>query len=153
MRPEPKTFQHPQTAAIHAGSELRLGPTPPMITPIFQTAAFDLPSTDAAADIFSLQADGHAYSRLNNPTLDVFEQRMAAIDGAAAGLSVGSGQAAIALALLNIAQAGDNIVSSDELYGGTWNLLQNTFGRFGIETRFVSPADPANFAAATDEKT
>ncbi|WP_431999522.1 O-acetylhomoserine aminocarboxypropyltransferase/cysteine synthase family protein [Streptomyces sioyaensis] len=148
-----KAFRTPESAAIHGGYEWRTGITPPVVTPIFQTSAFELPSTAAAAGIFDLQQDGHAYTRLNNPTCDVLEERMAAVDGAAAGLAVASGQAAVSLALLNICQAGDNIVSSDELYGGSWNLLANTFARFGIETRFVSPSDPKNFAAATDERT
>ncbi|UQI46187.1 PLP-dependent transferase [Streptomyces sp. HU2014] len=149
----PKVFARPETAAIHGGFEARMGLNPPMITPIFQSAAYELPSTAAAAGIFDLLTDGQAYTRLNNPTCDVLEERMAAVDGAVAGLATASGQAATALALLNLAQAGDNIVSSNELYGGTWNLLANTFARFGIETRFVSPEDPANFAAATDERT
>ncbi len=149
----PKQFAAQETAAVHGGSEWRLGVTPPVITPIFQTAAYELPDTAAAADIFDLRADGHAYTRLNNPTCDVLEERMASIEGAAAALAVASGQAAVTLALLNLCQAGDNIVSSAELYGGTWNLLANTFARFGIETRFVSPEDPRNFASATDEKT
>ncbi|AZM55255.1 bifunctional O-acetylhomoserine aminocarboxypropyltransferase/cysteine synthase [Streptomyces sp. WAC 01529] len=148
-----KTFRAAETAAIHGGYEWRLGITPPVVTPIYQTSAYELPSTADAAGIFDLQQDGHAYTRLNNPTCDVLEERMAAVDGAAAGLAVASGQAAISLALLNLCQAGDNIVSSNELYGGTWNLLANTFKRFGIETRFVSPSDPKNFAAATDERT
>jgi O-acetylhomoserine (thiol)-lyase len=151
--PRPKVFQHPDTAVVHAGSEARLGFTPPMITPIFQTAAYELPSTAIAAGIFDLEQDGHAYSRLNNPTCDVLEERVAAIDGGIAGLAVASGQAATALALLNLCRSGDNLVSSNELYGGTWNLLANTIARFGIETRFVSPDDPANFMAATDERT
>lgn len=151
--PAAKSFTRRESAAVHGGSHVRMGLTPPMTTPIFQTAAYELPSAAAAAGIFDLLQDGHAYSRLNNPTCDVLEERMAAIDGAAAGLAVASGQAAVSLALLNICQAGDNIVSSNELYGGTWNLLANTFARFGIETRFVSPDDPANFAAATDERT
>ncbi|WST79999.1 PLP-dependent transferase [Streptomyces sp. NBC_01136] len=148
-----KEFSAPESAAVHGGHEWRLGITPPVVTPIFQTAAYELPSTAAAAGIFDLQQDGHAYSRLNNPTCDVFEERMAAVDGAAAGLAVASGQAAITLSLLNLCQAGDNIVSSDELYGGSWNLLANTFARFGIEVRFVSPAEPDNFKAASDERT
>ncbi|MFJ2609212.1 O-acetylhomoserine aminocarboxypropyltransferase/cysteine synthase family protein [Streptomyces sp. NPDC091279] len=148
-----KAFRTARSATIHGGYEWRLGITPPVVTPIFQTAAFELPSAAAAAGIFDLQQDGHAYTRLNNPTCDVLEERMAAVDGAAAGLAVASGQAAIALALLNLCQAGDNIVSSDELYGGTWNLLANTFARFGIEVRFVSPEDPKNFTAASDEHT
>lgn len=142
-----------ETAAIRGGETARLGLTPPVVTPIYQTAAFTLPSTAAAAGIFNLDEDGHAYSRLNNPTCDVLEERMALIDGAADALAVASGQAAVALALLNLCQAGDNIVSSNELYGGTWNLLANTLRRLGIEARFVSPADPAAFAAATDEHT
>lgn len=151
--PVAKDFTRPESAAVHGGSQSRLGVTPPVVTPIFQTAAYELPSTAVAAGIFDLLQDGHAYTRLNNPTCDVLEERMAAVDGAAAGLAVASGQAAVSLALLNLCQAGDNIVSSNELYGGTWNLLANTFARFGIETRFVSPGDPANFAAATDERT
>lgn len=148
-----KTFRTAETAAIHGGYEWRLGITPPIVTPIFQTSAYELPSTADAAGIFDLQQDGHAYTRLNNPTCDVLEERMAAVEGAAAGLAVASGQAAIALAVLNLCQAGDNVVSSNELYGGTWNLLANTLKRMGIETRFVSPSDPKNFAAATDERT
>lgn len=124
-----------------------------MSTPIFQTVAYELPSTAAAAGIFDLQVNGHAYTRLNNPTCDVLEARIAAVDGAPAALAVSSGQAAITLALLNLCQHGDNIVSSNELYGGTWNLLAHTFSRFGIETRFVSPDDPKDFARATDERT
>jgi O-acetylhomoserine (thiol)-lyase len=152
-RADRKIFRAPETATIHGGHEWRLGITPPVVTPIFQTAAFELPSAADAAGIFDLTRDGHAYTRLNNPTCDVLEERMAAVDGAASGLAVASGQAAVTVALLNIAQCGDNIVSSDQLYGGTWNLLANTFARFGIETRFVSPSDPKNFAAATDERT
>lgn len=148
-----KAFRTAETAAIHGGYEWRLGITPPVVTPIFQTSAYELPSAADAAGIFDLEQDGHAYTRLNNPTCDVLEERMAAVDGAVAGLAVSSGQAAITVALLNLCQAGDNIVSSNELYGGSWNLLANTFKRFGIETRFVSPSDPKNFAAATDERT
>jgi O-acetylhomoserine (thiol)-lyase len=143
----------PETIAIRGGEAARLGLTPPMITPIYQTAAFVLPSVAAAADIFSLDQDGHAYTRLNNPTCDVLEERVAQLDGAVDALAVSSGQAAVTVALLNICQAGDNVVSSNELYGGTWNLLANTLRRMGIEVRFVSPDDPANFAAATDART
>lgn len=152
-RPEPKRYRRRESAVLHAGAELRTGPTAPVITPIFQTAAYELPGTATAAAIFDLTEDGHAYTRLNNPTCDVLEARIAAADGAPAALAVSSGQAATTIALLNLCRAGDNIVSSDELYGGTWNLLANTFARFGVETRFVSPADPKNFAAATDDRT
>ncbi len=143
----------PESAAIRAGEGARMGWTDPVVTPIFQTAAYSLSSTELAAQIFDLGQDGHAYTRLNNPTNDVLEERVAQLDGAAAGLAVASGQAAIALALLNLCQVGDNFVSSNELYGGTWNLFANTFRRMGIEVRFVSPEDPNNFAEATDERT
>jgi O-acetylhomoserine (thiol)-lyase len=148
-----KAYRQPESGVMHAGAELRSGRTGPVVTPIFQTAAYELPSADTAAGIFDLRVDGHAYTRLNNPTCDVLEARIAAVDGAAAALAVSSGQAAITLALLNLCQAGDNLVSSNQLYGGTWNLLANTFARFGIETRFVSPDDPKSFADATDERT
>lgn len=148
-----KAYTRPETAVVHGGSELRLGSTPPVTTPIFQTAAYELPSTEAAAGIFELVQDGQAYSRLNNPTCDVLEARMAAVDGAVAGLATASGQAAVSLALLNLCQAGDSIVSSRQLYGGTWNLLANTFARFGIETRFVDSGAPEAFVAATDDTT
>ncbi|MGW5197670.1 O-acetylhomoserine aminocarboxypropyltransferase/cysteine synthase family protein [Streptomyces spiralis] len=151
--PRTKAFTRAESAAVHGGRQSRLGITPPVVTPIFQTAAYELPSTAAAAGIFDLLTDGHAYFRLNNPTCDVLEERMAAVDGAVAGLAVASGQAAVTLALLNLCRAGDNVIASDELYGGTWNLLANTFARFGVETRFVSPADPAAFGAATDART
>lgn len=144
---------HPESVAIRGGEQARMGWTDPVVTPIFQTAAYSMPTPGDAARIFDLRQDGHAYTRLNNPTNDVLEQRVARLDGAAAGLAVASGQAAITLALLNLCQAGDNLVSSTELYGGTWNLLANTFQRMGIETRFVSPEDPADFARATDERT
>src|SRR5262245_50498494 len=88
-----------------------------------------------------------------NPTNDVLEQRIAALDGGAAALAVGSGQAASAFAVQNIAQAGDNIVSSTDLYGGTWNLFANTFKTMGIEVRFVDPTEPGAFRRATDDKT
>lgn len=148
-----KVYRRVESGVMHGGAELRMGLTSPVVTPIFQTAAYELPDAATAADIFDLRVDGHAYTRLNNPTCDVLEARMAAVDDAPAALAVSSGQAAVTLALLNMCQAGDNIVSSNELYGGTWNLLANTFARFGIETRFVSPEKPRNFAAATDDRT
>ncbi|QFZ20774.1 O-acetylhomoserine aminocarboxypropyltransferase/cysteine synthase family protein [Saccharothrix syringae] len=148
-----KVYRRVESGVVHGGGELRLGITDPVVTPIFQTAAYELPDAATAADIFDLRVDGHAYTRLNNPTCDVLEARIAAVDGAPAALAVSSGQAAVTLALLNMCQAGDNLVSSNELYGGTWNLLANTFARFGIETRFVSPDKPRNFADATDSRT
>lgn len=148
-----RAYTHRESATIHGGSEVRMGLTAPVVTPIFQTAAYMLPNAEAAADIFDLNVDGHAYTRLNNPTCDVLEERMTCIDGGVAALAVASGQAATALAVLNLCQAGDNLVSSDQLYGGTWTLLAKTLSRFGIEARFVSPDKPENFAAATDDRT
>ncbi|BBK32365.1 O-acetylhomoserine aminocarboxypropyltransferase [Allostella humosa] len=124
-----------------------------MAVPIYQSTAFDLEGTDNAADLFALKKFGNIYSRIGNPTCDVLEQRMAALEGGVAALAVSSGQAATAMALQNIAHAGDNIVSSTDLYGGSWNLMANTFRTMGIEVRFVDPADPENFRRATDART
>jgi O-acetylhomoserine (thiol)-lyase len=152
--PSPKRVvsTHPETLALHGG--WRSDPSNGAVSvPIFQTAAYEFASVDQAADIFDLRVDGNTYSRLMNPTCDVFEQRLSAIEGGVAALSLSSGQSAVALAVLNLAQAGDNIVASTDIYGGTWNLLKNTFGRMGIETRFVDPLKPSDFARATDERT
>ncbi len=140
------------TLAIHAG--YRKDPTTGAVAvPIYQTTAYQFESTDHASDLFSLKAFGNIYSRIMNPTHDALEQRMAALEGGVAALAVSSGQAATALALQNIAHAGDNIVASTDLYGGSWNLLANTFRTMGIETRFVDPADPENFRRAADART
>ena len=96
---------------------------------------------------------GNIYSRIMNPTCDVLEQRVAALEGGAAALAVSSGQTATAYALQNIAKAGDNIVSSTDIYGGTWNQINNSFKDMGIEVRFVDPKDPSAFEKATDDKT
>ncbi len=146
------TSKHPATLAIHAGYR-KDAATNAVAVPIYQSTAFDLESTDHASDLFALKAFGNIYSRIGNPTNDVLEQRMAALEGGAAALAVSSGQAATAMALQNIAHAGDNIVSSTDLYGGSWNLFANTFATMGIEVRFVDPADPENFRRATDSRT
>jgi len=143
---------HPNTLALHAG--YRCDPTTHAVAvPIYQTAAYQFDSTTHAANLFSLTEFGNIYSRVMNPTCDALEQRMAALEGGAAALAVSSGQAATALAVQNIAQAGDNIVSSTDLYGGTWNLFANTLKTCGIEVRFADPADPQSFRRATDERT
>jgi O-acetylhomoserine (thiol)-lyase len=121
--------------------------------PIYQSAAYEFASPGHTADVFACRADGNTYSRIMNPTTDILEQRMALLDRGAGALAVASGQAAISTAILNITMAGDNVVSSTDLYGGTWQLLHTTLGRLGIETRFVDPADPANFRRATDART
>lgn len=144
--------KHPETLALHAG--WRSDPaTNSVAVPIYQTTSFQFDSTEHAANLFGLRELGNIYTRIMNPTTDVFEKRMAAVEGGAAALAVASGQAASAFCVQNLARAGDNIVSSTDLYGGTWNLFGNTLKDLGIETRFVDPSDPEAFARATDEKT
>jgi O-acetylhomoserine (thiol)-lyase len=142
----------PETLALHAG--WRADPsTGSVAVPIHQTTSYQFHSTEHAANLFALTELGNIYTRLMNPTTDVLEQRMAAIEGGVAALAVSSGQSATTLAILNLAKAGDNIVASTNLYGGTWNLLANTLRDLGIETRFVDPADVEGFRRATDDKT
>ena len=144
---------HPETIALHGGS-YRYDPTSGAVAvPIYQTTSFQLPGTEGADKLFALEAAGHLYSRVSNPTQDAFEQRLAELEGGAAALALGSGQAASAFAVLNLARAGDNIVSSAGLYGGTWALFAATLKNFGIETRFVDADDPEAFARATDDQT
>ncbi|RYC10988.1 O-acetylhomoserine aminocarboxypropyltransferase/cysteine synthase [Ciceribacter ferrooxidans] len=144
---------HPETLALHGGN-FRFDPTTGAVAvPIYQTTSFQLPGTEGADKLFALEAAGHLYTRVSNPTQDAFEQRLAEIEGGAAALAVSSGQAASAFAILNLARAGDNIVSAAGLYGGTWALFAATLKSFGIETRFVDAADPEAFARATDDRT
>jgi O-acetylhomoserine (thiol)-lyase len=144
--------KNPETIALHAGWR-KDDTTNSVAVPIYQTTSFQFDSTDQAAKLFALQEFGNIYTRIMNPTNDVLEKRIAALEGGAAGLAVSSGQAAEFIAITNIAHSGDNIVSSTNLYGGTWNLLQNTLRTMGIECRFVDPKDPESFRAATDERT
>jgi O-acetylhomoserine (thiol)-lyase len=141
-----------ETLALHAG--YRSDPaTGAVAVPLYQTTSFQFNSAEHAANLFGLKELGNIYTRIMNPTNDVLEQRVAAIEGGVAALTLGSGQAASAFAIQNIAHAGDNIVASTDLYGGTWNLFANTLKDFGIECRFVDPSDPQNFARAVDDKT
>jgi O-acetylhomoserine (thiol)-lyase len=143
---------HPETLALHAG--WRADPaTGAVAPPIYQTTSYQFESAEHAADLFALRKLGNIYTRLGNPTTDILEQRLTALEGGAAALAVASGQAASAFAIQNLARAGDNIVSSTDLYGGTWNLFANTLRDQGIEVRFVDPEDPQAFARATDERT
>ena len=143
---------HPETLALHAA--YRQDPTTSAVAvPIYQTTSYQFDHTEHAKRLFALEELGNIYTRIMNPTCAVLEERIAALEGGAAALAVSSGQAASAIAIQNIARAGDNIVSSTDLYGGTWNLFANTFNTFGIEVRFVDPADPENFRRATDERT
>ncbi|MBN2191720.1 MAG: O-acetylhomoserine aminocarboxypropyltransferase/cysteine synthase [Polyangiaceae bacterium] len=131
---------HPETLLLHGGQE----PDPTTgarAVPIYQTTSYRFKSTEHAANLFGLREFGNIYTRLMNPTTDVLERRVAALDGGVMALGVASGQSAIALSLLNIAQAGDEIVSADNLYGGTYNLFQHTFRRLGITVRFVPSND------------
>jgi O-acetylhomoserine (thiol)-lyase len=143
---------HPETIALHAG--WRADPTTGAVAvPIYQTTSYQFRDADHAANLFALKELGNIYTRIMNPTTDVLEQRVAALEGGVAALAVSSGQSASALSLQNLARAGDNVVSSTDLYGGTWNLFANTLKDQGIEVRFVDPSDPENFRRATDDKT
>ena len=140
------------TLQVHAGQK----PDPATgsrAVPIYQTAAYVFRDADHAADLFALKEAGNIYTRIMNPTSDVFEQRMAALEGGVGALAVASGHAAVTYAILNIAQAGDEIVSSSTLYGGTYNLFSTTLPKLGIKTSFVDPDDPENFRKAINEKT
>jgi O-acetylhomoserine (thiol)-lyase len=144
--------QRPETLALHAG--WRADPaTGAVAVPIYQTTSYQFRDTEHAANLFALKELGNIYTRIMNPTNDVLEKRVAALEGGVAALALASGQAASAFAIQNLARAGDNIVSSTELYGGTWNLFAHTLKDQGIEVRFVDPADPANFNRATDDRT
>ena len=142
----------PETLAVHAG--WRADPTTGSVAvPIHQTTSYQFRDTSHASALFALQELGNIYTRIMNPTTDVLEKRVAALEGGVAALAVASGQAASAYAVQNLARAGENIVSSTALYGGTWNLFANTLNDQGIEVRFVDPSDPENFRRATDERT
>ena len=146
------TSLRPETLAVHAG--WRADPsTGSVAVPIHQTTSYQFRDADHASALFALQELGNIYTRIMNPTTDVLEQRVAALEGGVGALAVASGQAASAFAVQNLARAGDNIVSSTALYGGTWNLFANTLKDQGIEVRFVDPSDPENFRRATDART
>jgi O-acetylhomoserine (thiol)-lyase len=144
--------KHPETIALHAG--YRSDPaTNAVAVPIYQTTSYQFRDTAQAGRLFGLQELGNIYTRIMNPTQAVLEERVAALEGGVAALAVASGQAAEFIAIQNICHTGDNIVTSTDLYGGTWNLFANTFKSLGIEARFVDPEDPEAFARATDAKT
>ncbi len=142
----------PETIALHGGQK----PDPTTnarAVPIYQTTSYVFNDTAHAARLFGLQEFGNIYTRIMNPTTDVFEQRVAQLEGGTGALAVASGQAATTLALLNIARAGDEILSSSSLYGGTYNLFHYTFPKLGIEVKFVDPKDPESFRKALTKKT
>ena len=140
------------TKALHAG-QVPDPATNSRAVPIYQTTSYVFNDTDHAARLFGLQEFGNIYTRIMNPTVDVFEKRMAALEGGVGALAFASGSAAITAACLNICRTGENIVSSQTLYGGTYNLFAHTFKDFGIGVRFVDASDPQNFAKAIDDKT
>lgn len=142
-----------ETRQIHAGQEPDTATTARAL-PIYQTTSYVFPDTDRAAKLFGLQEFGNIYTRLMNPTTDVVEQRLANLEGGVGALLVASGQAAETLAILNIAQAGDHIVSSPSLYGGTFNLLKHTLPKYGIDVTFVEESkDPESWRAAARPNT
>ena len=146
------TAPRAETLSLHAG--WRSDPTTGAVAvPIYQTTSYQFRDAEHAENLFALKELGNIYTRIMNPTTDVLEKRIAALDGGVAALALASGQAASAYAVQNIAHAGDNIVSSTDLYGGTWNLFANTLKNQGLEVRFVDPSDPENFRRATNSRT
>lgn len=135
-----------ETLALHGGSYRADPTTGSVAVPLYQTTSYQFQDTAHAARLFALQELGNIYTRLQNPTQDAFEQRVAALEGGVAALAVASGQTASTFAILNVAQAGDNIVSSTDLYGGTVTLFAQTLKQFGIEVRFVDPKIQRIFA-------
>ena len=148
-----KKRNHPETVAIHGG-DYRSDPTTNAVAvPIYRTTSYQFKSTEHAANLFALKEFGNIYTRIMNPTNDVLEKRVAALEGGLACLTVSSGQTASTFAVLNVAQAGDNIISSTDLYGGTVSLFTHTLSKLGIEIRYADPKDPKNFEKAIDNKT
>lgn len=141
-----------ETLAVHAGQEIDPA-TMSRAVPLYQTTSYGFRDTDHAANLFALKEFGNIYTRLMNPTTDVFEKRVAALEGGLAALATASGQAAITYSILNIAGAGDEIVSSASLYGGTYNLFAITLPKIGIKVHFVDPSDPENFRKAITPNT
>lgn len=137
-----------ETIQLHAGQEAPDASTGARAVPIYQTTSYVFDDCRQAAGRFDLSEPGNIYSRLTNPTTDVLEQRVAALEGGVAALAVGSGAAAVTYAFLNIATAGDHIVAANNIYGGTYNLLHNTLTSYGISTTFVDPSDPENVEQA-----
>jgi O-acetylhomoserine (thiol)-lyase len=141
-----------ETLSVHAGYQ----PDPTtraVAVPIFQTVAYAFDNAQHGADLFDLKVQGNIYTRIMNPTQDVLEQRVAALEGGIAALALASGQAAVTYAIQTISEAGDNIISSTALYGGTYNLFAHTLPQFGIETRFADHTDPASFEKLIDDRT
>jgi O-acetylhomoserine (thiol)-lyase len=147
-----KTDYRVETLALHAGHEVD-SDTLSRAVPVYQTTSYVFKDTDHAANLFALKEFGNIYTRLMNPTTDILEKRLAALEGGVGGLCFSSGMAAITAAVLNICRAGQHIVSSNSLYGGTVTLFSQTFAKLGIEVTFVDPKEPENFAKAIKDNT
>ena len=144
---------HPETIALHGGNYRKDPSTNSVAVPIYQTTSYQFDNQEHASNLFSLKELGNIYTRIMNPTTAVLEERIAQLEGGLAAVAVSSGQAASAFAIQNLCKSGDNIVSSTDLYGGTWNQFANTFKQLGVEVRFADPSDPSNFEKLTDDKT
>ena len=142
-----------ETLAVHAGQEQADPATNARAVPIYQTTSYVFDDTQHAADLFALRKTGNIYTRIMNPTQNVLEERVTALEGGLASLATASGAAAVTYAVLTLAGAGDNIVASSKLYGGTYALFAHTLPQFGIETRFVDPDDPSALAGVVDDRT
>ncbi len=148
-----KTIKNPETIALHGGEYRKDPSTTAVAVPIYRTTSYQFNNTDHAANLFALKEFGNIYTRIMNPTNDVLEKRVAALEHGLAAVTVSSGQAASTFALLNVAQSGDNVLSSTDLYGGTVNLFTHSFKKLGIEVRYADPSDPKNFEKLIDDKT
>lgn len=147
------TSKHPETISLHGGTYRSDESTTAVAVPIYQTTSYQFNSAEHAENLFGLKEFGNIYTRIGNPTTNVLEERVAALEGGVAAVCVSSGQAASAFVVQNLCSTGDNIVASTDLYGGTVNLFNNTLKSMGIEVRYADPKDPESFAKATDKKT
>ena len=145
--------KNPETIALHGGDYRSDPATTAVAVPVYRTTSYQFNNTEHAANLFALKEFGNIYTRIMNPTNDVLEKRVAAIEGGLACVTVGSGQAASTFAIVNVCQSGDNFISSTDLYGGTVNLFTHTLKKLGIEVRYADPSDPKNFEKLVDDKT
>jgi len=148
-----KTTKNPETIALHGGDYRSDPATTAVAVPIYRTTSYQFNNTEHAANLFALKEFGNIYTRIMNPTNDVLEKRVAALEGGLACVTVGSGQAASTFSIVNVCQSGDNFISSTDLYGGTVNLFTHTLKKLGIEVRYADPTDPKNFEKLIDDKT
>ena len=144
---------NPETIGLHGGTFRRDESQTSVAVPIHQTTSYQFNSAEHAANLFGLKEFGNIYTRIMNPTTNTLEERVAALEGGVAGLCVSSGQAASAFVVQNLCSAGDNVVASTDLYGGTVNLFSNTLKSMGVEVRYADPSDPKNFEKLIDDKT